>query len=429
MKSITLSGNAEKAALYFLKLLEKNDLPEIRILYGEAMMRAGDKENALIQFKHLYNTDSNNKKALFLIAQCYYELQNYSEAEKYYLELLQNEKSNINVINNLGRVYEEAGQIKKAIDYFQQAISINNKVAIVHVNLGKNLLKAGHLDKAKETFEIALQLEPENPEIFFNIGKIYNETENSTKAKEYFSRALELDIEKYLEKPDEFILAVKYFLSNLENPEFFNEDKQAFVADLFDGYADKFDKHLVDGLNYRIPELINELIIANIKKHDNNTLDLGCGTGLCGKYLKKVSKKLTGVDLSAKMIEKAKLLNLYDELITGEITEVIENLNETFDLIIAADVFVYIGSLSDIFTASSKNLAQGGYFIFSCERFPEELNGEFRLYDSGRYKHSTEYIEQLSSANGFELISHEYCAVRKEHGQDAKGYVTTLIKK
>ena len=36
------------------------------------------------------------------------------------------------------------------------------------------------------------------------------------------------------------------------------------------------------------------------------TLDLGCGTGLSGQAFKNISCQLTGIDLSSRMIEKAK---------------------------------------------------------------------------------------------------------------------------
>ena len=101
-----LKGDADKSAIYYGKSLKKTDTPEIRLLYGQALMNSGDNEKALVQLKYILSKDSDNKKALFLIAQCYNEIRNYVESEKYYLRILQLDKDNFNVINNLGRVYE-----------------------------------------------------------------------------------------------------------------------------------------------------------------------------------------------------------------------------------------------------------------------------------------------------------------------------------
>ena len=219
---------------------------------------------------------------------------------------------------------KEAGKLAKAIQLFQQAIKLNDKNETIFINLGKALVKALDLTEAENAFKHSLKLNPEHPEPYFFLGEIYHEDNKLLKAKEYFSKALELDAQKYLEKPDEFTLAAKFFLTSIEQPEIFNEDKKTIVANLFDSYADKFDEHLVKGLQYKTPGLINELIVKHVKNNNNNSLDLGCGTGLCGKHLKKISKSVIGVDLSAKMIDKAKLLECYDQLIVGEITEVVK---------------------------------------------------------------------------------------------------------
>ena len=223
-------------------------------------------------------------------------------------------------------------------------------------------------------------------------------------------------------------LPAKYFLSSVNSPDHYDIDKQEFIADLFDGYADKFEKHLVEGLEYKIPEFIHKKISALVngeKKHD--IVDLGCGTGLCAPFLSNYAKNLTGIDLSGKMIEKAKSLSLYDKLIVGEITEEVLAQDQYYDLVVAADVFVYIGGLSDIFSACYKKMNPNGLFIYSTELHNEE-NEEYRLFDSGRYKHSLSYLYSLADKIGFEIVSNEECVVRKEHGMPVPGTLSVLRK-
>lgn len=423
-----VTGDYIKSSAYYQRALKKIDTVDIRLQYAEVLMAQTDYENALLQLNFVRFKDANNKKALFLTAQCCYEQQNYVESEKYYLTLLNVDNNNINVINNLGRLYEEAGNFAKATEKFQQAIDINDNLAITHLNLGKVLVKTGDFIDAENEFLRTIELEPKHPEAYFNIGKIYSKNNEIDTAKKYFLKALDSDISGFMAKADEFILAVKFFLSNLENPELFSEEQKAFVAGLFDSYADKFDKHLVDGLQYKTPEYINDILSRYITKIDNVTIDLGCGTGLCCKYLKKLSSDLIGVDLSAGMIKKAQELDCYDNLVVGEITEVVNELGKNFDLIVAADVFVYIASLSDIFHACSTNINKGGYYIFSTESLPENMDDDYRLFESARYKHSNAYINRLAEDHGFELIEHMFCTLRKENNADVKGCVTILQK-
>ncbi len=423
------TNQPDEAIRQYEKLIEiKPEHIDTRINLAQIMQATGNYTGALQQLLFVFSKQPKNKKALFITAQCYYEQKNYVESEKYYLGFINLEKDNFNAINNLGRLYEEAGRPEMAIKKYKEALQINDKVAITHLNLGKVFVKVERFSEAEKEFLRAIELNPGHPEAYFNIGKIYNNNNALKMAKSYFLKSLDADISAYMPKADEFIRTVKFFLANIEDPELFNEDKKEFVADLFDGYADKFDEHLVKGLEYKTPGIIGGLLKSHITKKNNTTMDLGCGTGLCCKYLRNISIDITGVDLSPGMIEKATELNCYDHLLVGEITEVVNKLNRIFDLIIAADVFVYIASLANIFHACHSNMNIGAYFIFSTETLPDELNDNYRQFESGRCKHSTSYINQLINETNFQLIEHKFCTLRKENGKEVKGCITVLKK-
>ena len=55
-----------------------------------------------------------------------------------------------------------------------------------------------------------------------------------------------------------------------------------------------------------------------------DVLDAGCGTGLCGPLLRTRAKRMTGVDLSPKMIEWAAERGIYDRLAAEELTTFLE---------------------------------------------------------------------------------------------------------
>ena len=94
---------------------------------------------------------------------------------------------------------------------------------------------------------------------------------------------------------------------------------QAYVARLFDDYAPRFDKHLIKNLGYRAPALIADALSAIAPgRRFASALDLGCGTGLMGEALRERVDHLTGVDLSAAMIAKARERGIYDRLAVGD---------------------------------------------------------------------------------------------------------------
>ena len=136
---------------------------------------------------------------------------------------------------------------------------------------------------------------------------------------------------------------------------------QAYVARLFDDYAPRFDKHLIKNLGYRAPALIAEALSAVAPgRRFASALDLGCGTGLMGEALQGRIGHLTGVDLSAAMIAKARERGVYDRLVVGDAAAMLgREPPGAFDLIVAADALVYIGDLAPLFAAVGEGAGLG----------------------------------------------------------------------
>ena len=60
-------------------------------------------------------------------------------------------------------------------------------------------------------------------------------------------------------------------------------------------------------------------------------MDLGCGTGLFGIEIRQFCEHLEGVDLSEKMLDKAKEKNIYNNLIKQDILDYLSNEDLNFD--------------------------------------------------------------------------------------------------
>ncbi|EIE50611.1 trans-aconitate methyltransferase [Salipiger aestuarii] len=53
---------------------------------------------------------------------------------------------------------------------------------------------------------------------------------------------------------------------------------------------------------------------------EGGVVDLGCGSGAAAPALKALKRSLTGVDLSASMLEKARVIGCYDALLQSDLT-------------------------------------------------------------------------------------------------------------
>ena len=105
---------------------------------------------------------------------------------------------------------------------------------------------------------------------------------------------------------------------------------------------------LVDDLGYRGPALLFRAVLAAraaVRKPAffKRAIDLGCGTGLAATAFAREVDHFIGIDLSPRMIERARATGLYAQL---EVTEMVEGLrgrpDASADLILAADAMVYV---------------------------------------------------------------------------------------
>jgi predicted TPR repeat methyltransferase len=110
--------------------------------------------------------------------------------------------------------------------------------------------------------------------------------------------------------------------------------------------------------------------------------------------LARAKRHLIGVDLSEKMVTLSRARGVYDELFVAEVHDWLRMADAArFDVVIAADVFIYVGALETMFAEIARVLRPGGWLAFSTEECAE---GTFALQPSGRYAQSEAYIRELA---------------------------------
>ena len=167
-----------------------------------------------------------------------------------------------------------------------------------------------------------------------------------------------------------------------------------YVVALYDSFADSFDEKLVGELNYRIPDLLVAFIHPHLPADTPlDILDLGCGTGLSGVPLKALANRLVGVDLSPRMLAKARARGGYDALEVAEVVDYLNTHSAAFDLVTAADMVIYLGDLAPLFAGAARALRRGGFFVLSAETC---AGTGWTLLPSGRFAHSHAYLAALA---------------------------------
>lgn len=212
-----------------------------------------------------------------------------------------------------------------------------------------------------------------------------------------------------------------------------------YVVGLYSTFAAKFDDLLLGQLDYETPTRLRQLLDTVVVEEKNKknckwhrAADLGCGTGLSGMAFSDIVNHLVGVDLSPAMLKQAKKRGIYDDLTLGELTCIFDknDNNQSFDLVFACDVFVYLGDLSPVFESVSKSLcATSGLFCFSTEYMKEGDDGSsrpFKLHACARFAHKQSYIETLCIEFGFEILRLQICPIRLNQGKPVQGILVIL---
>ena len=262
------------------------------------------------------------------------------------------------------------------------------------------LFGSGEPAAAAELLLGALELAPQWAAGWFRLGEMQETSEQLDLAAQAWAMALKLD------PADRLGAALK--LQLIGKAPAAAAPPSAFVETLFDHYAESFED--VAGRQARLPA-------AGVSRSRHSSgkagplfgwlLDLGCGTGLMGERLRPIADRLEGYDISAAMLKQARAKGVYDLLAKADLQH-FAYAGPKADLVVAADVFIYVGALDRVVRTVAGILAGDGLFAFSVETLAEgEAAGEagFALRPSRRYAHSQAYVERVLAANGLSVLS------------------------
>ncbi|MCJ2044686.1 methyltransferase domain-containing protein [Methylobacterium sp. J-078] len=196
-----------------------------------------------------------------------------------------------------------------------------------------------------------------------------------------------------------------------------------YVRALFDAYAPRFDRHLVEGLSYRGHGLVVDALdaVAGPGAPLGRVIDLGCGTGLVGAALAGRPEHLTGIDLSPGMLAEAGRRGLYHRLVEGELIAALAAEDpDSADCVTAADVMIYVGDVLGMVSGSARVLRAGGRFAFTVQ---SHSGDGLILGPDARYAHGDALVRETLAAAGLDLERFAPAVARRENGVDVPGRV------
>jgi predicted TPR repeat methyltransferase len=273
---------------------------------------------------------------------------------------------------------------------------------------------------AADLCEQALEIAPQWAPAWFALGEARGALGENEPAETAFRRALECDPE------ESHGAGLRIARLRGETPA---RPPDAYVRDLFDQYASRFETHLVRDLAYRAPTILRAAIeracsLAGREMRFGAALDLGCGTGLMAREMADTCERIEGVDIAPAMAARAQASGLYSHVEAGDMEAfVAARTDGSVDLVMAADVFVYCGDLGPIFAQARRVLAAGGLFAFTVQ---QAQTGDYELGADFRYAHSRACLTRLTQSCGFVPLVCDDVSVRQDRGVAVPGLALVL---
>lgn len=315
------------------------------------------------------------------------------------------------VLNRLGR-HEEA------LAALQAWLQAEPGHAPAQLLLGQTWQTLQRLPEARAAFEAAVALAPQLAEAWVHLALLLNDTGEAEAARHALQRARQTG-------GDTPLLA--YLSAAVAGGPPPASAPPQYVRGLFDPYAQGFEQHLVQALRYRGHEAVATAAAAWHSGTAALALDLGCGSGLCGPLLRSQARRVEGVDLSPTMVAQARASGTYDAVFEADLVQHLHAraaAGEQAGIVVAADVFIYIGDLAPVLAAVAPVLAPGGVFAFTVEH--DESAQPYVLQRQLRYAHSETGLRALAAAQGWVVRQARALALREEQRQPVAGLVLVL---
>ena len=345
-------------------------------------------------------------------------------AEAAYSVALQQQPDSALVWQCLGLLKEEQRDYSGAIECFTTCVAKGRGDAAMSANLGRLHYQTGRISEARASYAAACEADAANGHYRAMLhrthflcdmldGRSIDEAVLALRLSEGQAEADE-PLVQFLQGASWFLASfrhvdaasrlarklveicpdsasARYLFDSLSGNSGLDRSPPDYIVESFDAFAEVFDAKLVGVLGYDVPEKLAALVreaAPGDRLYD--VVDAGCGTGLCAPLVRSLARRLTGIDLSPKMLDQAYKRGLYDALVCEDLVAALDRLAGQFDLAVAADVLIYFGDLGPLFAAVAAAVRPGGLFAFSVETLPEQ--GAYRLLASGRFAHTPAYV-------------------------------------
>jgi predicted TPR repeat methyltransferase len=318
-------------------------------------------------------------------------------------------------LNFLGVLKHQQGDSEAAVTLLRRATRGEADSPGAWNNLGNVLAALQRHGEAEQAYRECLTRQPDFSDAIGNLAAMCSKQGRLAEAAGLYRQALRLE-------PDNMVLRHHLAACIDEAPPARASD--GYLQEVFDRDASQFEARL-GSLHYQAPQRLAELLERQLPPPtaQYDIADLGCGTGLCAPLVQPWARSLVGCDLSAGMLDLARMRGQYTSLFQEELESFLQARPGAFDGLVCTDTLIYVGDLHAAMAAAAGSLRPGGWFGFSVEALSDDDTKPFRLLPHGRYAHRRDHVLDALKAARMRLAELESFTVRNELGVGAPGWL------
>lgn len=364
----------------------------------------------------------NNLAGLYLIAE------RREDAERLFVALLAKAPEAAPTRFNLGVLYARSKRWEESVVQLEAARALIVDVDVLR-ELGDALVEVKRFEEGVAAHREALAIDPNDAEQKKRVCQAYFRLVDDLDRKLVEPQIAIAHLGSWLEiDPDDAI--AKHTLAAYEGRGAPARCSDDYVRRTFDLFAASFDD-VLGALRYagvqRAVVALDATLGPSASPPTATVVDAGCGTGALGPLVRARCARLIGVDLSPRMVERARARGVYDEVHEAELTRWLEAKHQAVDAIVCADTVIYFGDVEPLARAMVGALRPGGVLVLTVEAWlTTDPDATYRLERHGRYSHALAYLTSALAAAGAEIIAtEELPAIRVEFGADVPGTIVT----
>jgi len=166
--------------------------------YGKMLQQEKKYKESIDCFKKALHIDPDNSEALYHLGDNYYNLGDYSGAEKAFKKAIAISPEFAKPYSGLGLVYYNQKLFDQAHTCFTKAVELDNTLVETHYNLGLIAYIRGDYQEAENAFKKTIHIKSDHDRAINNLGLLYRKKGFLQEALHAFDKAIHINPDNYM---------------------------------------------------------------------------------------------------------------------------------------------------------------------------------------------------------------------------------------